>query len=203
MIAFGLACALVKATIGAQQSERPPVAISAPVGPTIDDVVQRVRAGSFPEALALAGEIPDALDRARASVYVRHQGGDLAGALSAAEAGLASAPADPWLLEQCAYVAISLRDVERAERSVQRLEQAVRASKEPEASRLASVAADLALQTRTLAGVANARERAMRRATITVFTGIGFGVAGLVFLARRSASPPGGAARGAMNLPRR
>jgi hypothetical protein len=50
----------------------------------------------------------DPLVRAQAELHVLHHGGRLDSALQAGLSGLRAAPEDPWLLEQSAYIALSL-----------------------------------------------------------------------------------------------
>lgn len=53
-------------------------------------------------------------DRASLETWLRHQAGDLAGALSSARAGLEQAPSDLRLLEQAAFICGSLMLAEEA-----------------------------------------------------------------------------------------
>ena len=71
--------------------------------------IDRARAGDFQAALAAAEAEPDPVRRAEASLYVRHQAGDLDGALAIGLHGAELAPWDEWLLDRTAFVALSLR----------------------------------------------------------------------------------------------
>ena len=64
--------------------------------------------GRLAEALEAARGEPRALERAQAELHVLHHAGQLTEALEAGLAGLEATPRDPWLLERCAYVALSL-----------------------------------------------------------------------------------------------
>jgi len=72
--------------------------------------VRLVGEGRFTEALAEARLEPAQPEAAQAALYVWHHAGALEEALEAGLEGLAVAPEDPWLLERCAYVSISLGD---------------------------------------------------------------------------------------------
>ena len=62
----------------------------------------------FVEALKLARTDDDALFRAQGELFVLQRAGALDEALSAGLRGLEVAPKDPWLLERCANLALSL-----------------------------------------------------------------------------------------------
>jgi hypothetical protein len=91
-----------------------------------DAALAQLAEGRFAAALQAAAAEPDVLRRAQAQVHVRHHAGDLQGALQAALDGLVEVPADPWLLEQATFVAVSLNQGalawELAERLLARLE---------------------------------------------------------------------------------
>ena len=70
-------------------------------------VVALVEEAHYVEALAVAEEA-DSSEGAWLQTWIRHQGGDLSGALVCAREGLVSAPDDVRLLEQAAYIANSL-----------------------------------------------------------------------------------------------
>ena len=70
-------------------------------------VVSLVEEADYVEALIVAEEA-DGSEGAWLQTWVRHQGGDLSGALACAREGLVSAPDDVRLLEQAAYIANSL-----------------------------------------------------------------------------------------------
>ena len=77
--------------------------------------------GRLAEALGAARGEPRALERAQAELHVLHHSGQLTEALEAGLAGLQAAPGDPWLLERCAYVALSLGTGELALRLCEEL----------------------------------------------------------------------------------
>ena len=64
--------------------------------------------GRLAEALEAARGEPADLERAQAELYVLHHPRQLTEALEAGLRGLEATPGDPWLLERCAYVALSL-----------------------------------------------------------------------------------------------
>lgn len=66
--------------------------------------------GRFTEALAEAHLASTQPEAAQAALYVWHHAGALEEALEAGLEGLAVVPEDPWLLDRCAFVAISLGD---------------------------------------------------------------------------------------------
>jgi hypothetical protein len=77
-------------------------------GAGLQSTVDRVRDGDFLGALASAEAEVDPVRRAEGVLYVRHQAGDLDGALEAGVRGAAIAPGDEWLLDRTAYVALTL-----------------------------------------------------------------------------------------------
>lgn len=94
-------------------------------GAGFDAALRLVAEGRYAAALEAAEAEPDGLRRAQARVHVRHRAGDLAGALAAALAGLEADPSDPWLLEQAAFVAVSLNRGAQGEALAERLARAV------------------------------------------------------------------------------
>ena len=75
-----------------------------------DAAVRLVGEAQFSRAFAAAEAETDPLRRAQAKVHVLHHGGNLRGALAAALEGLETAPQDAWLLEQAAFVAVSVHE---------------------------------------------------------------------------------------------
>jgi len=70
--------------------------------------VRLVGEGKYQAALAAAQAESQPLARAQAELYVLHQGGSLPRALRVGLDGLEANPADTWLLDQTAYLALSL-----------------------------------------------------------------------------------------------
>ncbi len=70
--------------------------------------VRLVGEGDYPAALEAASAESEPLARAQAELYVLHQGGDLRRALRVGLEGLEDHPDDLWLLDQTAYLALSL-----------------------------------------------------------------------------------------------
>lgn len=89
--------------------------------------VERVRDGDFVSALAAAEAETDPVRRVESVLYVRHQAGDLDGALEVGLRGAAIAPNDTWLLDRTAYVALSLRRPVVAQKSLDALRRALQA----------------------------------------------------------------------------
>ena len=76
-------------------------------------VAELVAAGAYGDALELA-LLVDGADGASLETWVRHQSGDLKGALESARGGLADSPRDLRLLGQAAYICGSLMLAEEA-----------------------------------------------------------------------------------------
>lgn len=89
----------------------------------LDRAVAAVREQRYADALAAARAEPDALLRSQAELYVFHQAGSLDEALAAGMAGLQGAPDNAWLLEQTAFVALTLGLGARAAGYLETLEQ--------------------------------------------------------------------------------
>lgn len=143
--------------------------------------------GRFAAALeASQGEL-DPLARAQARTFVLHQAGDLRGALSAALAGLERSPTDPWLLDQGAYLAISLRSAELARELCARLGRAAESGTlaPEEVERYRRRAAELGLEAEKLLALEAGREAALLRARGTVGAGLLLGVVLFALLALR------------------
>ena len=90
------------------------VSWSASQGGGFDAALEAIGRGRFTEALVAAAQDSDPVRRRQAAVHTRHHAGDLRGALNEAAAGLAEVPGDPWLLEQAAFLAVSLNEGPRA-----------------------------------------------------------------------------------------
>ena len=88
---------------------------------TFDRIIALQRAGDLVEAYEVADGEADDRTRFQAQLFVRHHGGDLAGALSAGRAGLEVYPDDPWLLERSTAIALELGAGELASDLVTRL----------------------------------------------------------------------------------
>lgn len=148
----------------------------------------------FAAALEAAALEPDPLARAQAHVHVRHHGGDLRGALSAALAGLEAAPSDPWLLEQGAFVAVSLNEgalaMTLAERLVLGLEALHPAGTEPGPRAALERAHGLREEARASHSRALERRASLRRARGVAFALLALCLALAAFLARTPARNP-------------
>ncbi|MCB9916534.1 MAG: hypothetical protein H6828_15520 [Planctomycetes bacterium] len=143
--------------------------------------VRLAQEGRFVEALARARSAPEPLARAQAELYVWHHAGALDQALAAGRRGLAVAPADAWLLQNSAYVALSLGAGDEAQRLVGELERALPAEEFTAHAWMRAEADDLV------------RQRASERAALTRARAVSaaVGLAALVALllgARRPAS---------------
>ena len=97
-----------------------PIQASSSPPATEADVRAAFEAGELGRALELAGTLPEAALGAEWRFHVLYHGGDLTGALLAAEAGLAAAPDHPRLLENAARCALALGLGERAAAHVAR-----------------------------------------------------------------------------------
>lgn len=75
---------------------------------SLQEAVRLTQAGELLGALEAARTTPDALERAQGELYVWHHAGALREALQAGLDGLRVAPLDPWLLDRCSYLALSL-----------------------------------------------------------------------------------------------
>lgn len=165
---------------------------SAPAGAQgLNEAWRLVGEGRFATALEVAEGERDPLARAQARTLVLHHAGDLRGALAAVRDGLALAPADAWLLDQGAYLAISLRSGELARELCARLERAADSGllAEGEAERYRRRAAELRPEAEKLLALESQRAAALARARWTVGAGLllGLGLVALLALrARRS-----------------
>ena len=83
-------------------------------------VAELVAEAEYSEAIELAGQASGA-EAAWLEAWVRHQAGDLTGALGCAEAGLESAPEDVRLLNEASYLCVSLARGEAALAYAERL----------------------------------------------------------------------------------
>ena len=81
--------------------------------------------GDFSGALAEARLETRQPDAAQATLHVWHHAGALEEALEAGLAGLEAIPTDPWLLDRCAYLAVSLGEGELALELCSRLRRSV------------------------------------------------------------------------------
>ncbi len=141
-----------------------------------DAALRLVAQGRYPAALEAAAREEDPLRRAQARVYVRHLAGDLPGALTDAHEGLELAPDDVWLLEQGAFVAVSLHEGEVAEHLATRLVEALaRLEDEGGAGTEALIQAEeLLAEAQSLRASESARQDALgraRTASLVILTG--------------------------------
>lgn len=144
----------------------------------LDGAIAAARAGRFSEALLAAEAEPDPARRAEAALYVRHHAGDLEGALRVAAEARRAGVATAWLEDREAFVAISVRDTERARRALAALAARPEGGGEAFARAAEGYRAELAGLESTLA----ARDRGIGRARIVA------GVAVLLALALLAAS---------------
>lgn len=162
------------------------LAIHAAPGDGLQRAIAALRAGDARAAWIAAESEPGELERSQAKVWVRHQAGDLEGALAEAERGARTAPLDPWLAERCAYIAISLGRPRTAERALARLESAAQRAAEPDRARWLSNLRDLRAEAALLEEGARARAAADSRARAVVIA-LGAACLGALFvLARRA-----------------
>ncbi len=70
--------------------------------------IRLTREGQLVAALEAVDSTRDELERAQARLFVLHHAGVLDEALEAGLRGLALSPDDPWLLERCTFIAVSL-----------------------------------------------------------------------------------------------
>ena len=84
-----------------------------------------LEAGRYGNAWAESAALADSLQRGRLQSAILFRAGDQAGALAAAEQGLALAPSDLELLQRAAAAAIWLGDPSTARELVRRLDQAL------------------------------------------------------------------------------
>jgi tetratricopeptide (TPR) repeat protein len=84
------------------------LSVSALAQSPFERAAELVRLGDYRAAIESTEQVSDPLQAAQAQLHVYHYAGDLDSALAAGRAGLAIDPKEPWLLENTAYVAISL-----------------------------------------------------------------------------------------------
>lgn len=163
----------------------------APRAVAQDRVRELVAESRFAAALDEVAREPDPLRRAQNAVWVRHVAGDLHGALDAGLAELKAHAKDPFLLEQSAFIALSLRKSELAAELVGRLATTT-TSGELSADdvaryspRVALLEEDLRAQTATV----DARRRALHLARGVVLGALGAVALLTVFLAWSTARP--------------
>ncbi len=155
----------------------------APQGGGFEAALEAVQRGRFAEALVAASQEADPLRRRQAAVHTRHHAGDLRGALSEAAAGLAEAPGDPWLLEQAAFLAVSLNEGPRGLAWAEDLVGVVEARGGADDPALARVR-DLRAQARAAAERSVARGQALGRARTVAGLGLVGALLALTWLAR-------------------
>lgn len=137
------------------------------VHPDADRAIALVQAQRHAEALEALADEPDPLRRVQTEVWVLHQSGDLEGALAAALRALDSAPPpeDAWLLEQAAWIAVTLHRGPLARRLAERRLALLEASGAPPETLAA--ARSLLREARTLEQSDRAASQAVRRAQRT------------------------------------
>ncbi|MDP6764055.1 MAG: hypothetical protein QF903_09855 [Planctomycetota bacterium] len=134
----------------------------------LQDPVQLVGQGRYAQALAAARAGGDSLERWQNELHVLHSGGDLQGALAAAEEGLSKHPFDPWLGERATFIALSLRRTSEARAFLGVLAQAVADLPSQGRSSWTPTLERLEVQVRGQEGDQRLRERALARARGTV-----------------------------------
>lgn len=142
-------CLVVAASCGSSVVQETP----------LQEAVRLTGEGAFTQALRAADRGADVVTIAQARLYVLHHAGALDEALEAGLLGLASAPEDTWLLDQCARLAMDLGASELATRLVSELSEALPAS---ESERARSVLEDA----RALSDQRMAERSALRRSRI-------------------------------------
>lgn len=149
--------------------------------PSFDRAVELARAGRYAEALEEARREERPIEREQALLYVRHQAGDLDGALEIGRAALREDRQDPWLMERLAYVALTVHLPATALAAIERLEQCTaRDDLDPaDRARYRALAAEYRVEALGQQRVRDSREAARRRAQITSAV---FGVVSLVAL---------------------
>jgi hypothetical protein len=147
---------------------------------TGDDGLQRaidlLRAGDARAALAAADAEPDDLRRAQARVYVRHQAGDLEGALVAARSGSDAHPEDAWIADRWCWIALTLRRAGPARQALERLEHAAAALRDPERTRWTDAAHAARSEVDALDVARGRRDAADRAARIVSCTAAGLSI---------------------------
>jgi hypothetical protein len=136
--------------------------------PDLDAAIALAREGQFTEALLAADAEPDPVKRAQARLYVRHHAGDIEGALREVDDARARGAGSEWLDEREAYIALSLRDLERSRSALERL----RGAGPDLAAKVASYRAEADALDATLA----ARDRGVSHAR---WVALAFGLAAL------------------------
>lgn len=154
-----------------------------PQGGGFEAALEAVSHGRFAEALVAAAQEPDPLRRRQAAIHARHHAGDLRGALAEAAAGLVESPGDPWLLEQAAFLAVSLNEGPRALAWAEELVAGLEARGGPDGPGLAR-ARDLHLQARAATERSVSRGVALQRARAVAATCLLGALVALAWLAR-------------------
>lgn len=139
--------------------------------------VRLVGEGDYRRALDEALQETAQPDAAQARLHVWHHAGALEEALAAGLEGLEAVPTDPWLLDRCAYLSISLGEGERALELCSRL-RAATAEQGWEAS------AWMLEEAEQLAARGRDRTRGQRRARWTVLVALALFLAATAWLAR-------------------
>jgi hypothetical protein len=134
----------------------------------LDAAIECVVRGDFGAAYDAVEAEPDALRRAQAELYVRHHAGDLVGALASGERGLDVAPDDAWLLERCAFIALTLRRAPTAAEHALALDRVLRTAPEAERVRFGAAAESAKAEASALVATAEAKRGALTRARTLV-----------------------------------
>ncbi len=139
------------------------LSLAAPA-PDMAGAIEAVRDGRFVEALLAAETEPDAARRAEAALFVRHHAGDLDGALLVAANARRDGVATAWLEEREAFVALSMRDADRARVALQAIERRADHS----GAQIAALAEAHGVELAALERVLDARDRSTTAAAVCV-----------------------------------
>jgi hypothetical protein len=146
--------------------------------------VDAVHRGDFAAAERAADAEPQSLPRHQARVYVRHQAGDLDGALEEVESGARAFPTDAWLQDRRAYIALTMRRARIAEDAVNALERTLSSASTAEAQRWSSAAAGYRTELTDLRRMLSARDRCETRAIWVAVVGVLASGIAVLWLAR-------------------
>jgi len=146
--------------------------------------------GDYSGAWRAAVELPEPQHRARAQAQILYTGGDPAGALECAEAGLRAAPGELELLFYATGSALWLGEPVRAQRLGADLAAALAGASLAAEPRIAwaRTVEDFRARGATLAANEEARDRAVRLSRAVSIAGLVAALAGLLFLARQGRS---------------
>lgn len=150
--------------------------------------VDAVRAGDFAAAERAASAESDALLRHQARVYVRHQAGDLDGALAEVESAAHAFQKDAWLQDRRAYIALTMRRTRIALDAVTALESASLNAGTSEAQRWSSAARGYRTELADLRQTLAARDRSETRAIWVAVGGVFATGIALLWLGRKNSA---------------